>query len=98
MRGELLSRADLLAFDPDAGALLRVADESGFTQGLVWPDEECARPESSRFGCEHRERPDSRLELRALARQVDGRVLYRFALEARALDVEEPPEGPSTSL
>jgi hypothetical protein len=94
MRGELLSRADLLAFDSDAGALLRVEDEGGFTQVFVWPDEECGPPESGRFGCEHRGRPDSRFELRALARQVDGRVLYRFALQARALDIEQPPEGP----
>jgi outer membrane protein assembly factor BamB len=94
LRGELLSRADLLAFDPDAGVSIRVEDGSDFTQVFVWPDAECDRPAGSRFGCEHRGRPASRFELRPLARQVDGRVVYRFRLEARALDIERAPEGP----
>lgn len=95
LRGEVVSRADLLAFDPDGGALVRVEDGSGFSQVFVWEDGDCIAPDGARrFGCETGTRPRSFLELRPVARQVDGSVVYRLRLDARDLDLDQLPEGP----
>jgi len=94
IRGELLSRADELAFDPEEGLVVRIEDGASFTQVLVWASEECRGSGSPRSGCRHRERPSSRIVYRPLARQVDGSVLYHFVLRADGLGIEDPPQAP----
>lgn len=95
IRGELLSRADQLPLDATQGMTIQVRDQgSSFAEVFTWTPDECSGAAPARAGCRNRGRPASRIDLRPLARQVDGLVVYRVTFDASHLPVGELPVGP----